>query len=266
MDKKKLIIYGGVAAVGVYLLTRSSDDSDPFMAGGGSGGGGLPLLGETLESAGSGDIIYNLGAPALEAPFSMSMPEITPDDSKKAVVSGKFVPIWEMTPTTQKDTLFASLADPSVVNPYSWEGLTGIPPDSAKPKKASAAKDVVERTQAGVGTYDVKNWNFQDAANNVGLWLLGADQPGKPTTAKPPTQDVFKFGGGQTRGTEGFGGDYSKKASAKTLTGKRESQRARDASTSRSRGFSRMTGVNQTPGWVQVGAKKPTAAGQPDRY
>lgn len=61
---KKIMMYGGVALVGAYLLTRSSDSDVSF----GGGGGGLPVLGEVVEGESDSSVGQGLAGLTTSAP------------------------------------------------------------------------------------------------------------------------------------------------------------------------------------------------------
>ena len=257
---KKIAIIGGAGLAALYFFTRKGEEG----IGLGGGGGGIPLLpGDVEESSdgGTGDIIYNFPEPGFsDDPFSGWDMEI--DD----VAPPKKLDLTKYDPRT---TAFTLGITPEVPTPYSIKGAEMYAAGELSgglPKKDETAVSV-EKT--GAAWWNPFSWDRDEAITNYESYVA-ASWGGKP--------EQFQFGGGSTGGTGGFGGDYSgritsiKEAEKRALASKKaESSRSLSSrssggsSTSRSRGYSRMTNGG-TPGWKQIGAKKPTAPGQPDRY
>jgi len=258
-DTKKLILVGGAALAAVYALSTMGGDDDYTGMGGGGGMPLLPIIPEPETQAAPAATIINLPAindvnPFGENPFGESVVE--DGGIKKTVIEPSTAGIIPSTggiiPTSSEG-----------LPPWEVSGMGTLLNDAASTKKSETG-----RTQEGVATSDVLNWNFQDAANNVGLWMLGAPQPPKPSGAtKSDATTSKKAGIANVSGT------------SKTMVTRLVANRSGGGGGGGSRytggfnaagGFSRVRisadNPKGVPGWKQVGAKKPTSPGQPNRY
>lgn len=270
-DKKKLVKLLAVGGAGVVAYAVMAPSGGAMFSGSGAGGLGLPSTGDGGAGAeGSGGAaVFNIPAmPAFEG-FG---------DAEESVT--------DVLPSP------ASMADPVLKKdePFVFGGASSIRSSSPKasfggswdePAKDYSGAPTRVRPAVGLGTASV----VSDAAK--GFWdftvgLRGGDVVEKVVTPKKvttqATKDSFKsfatgeyFKAGISKSSGGIPSEYLRNEYIKKRA-KGASKRAADNAADRASGtgawsgFSRMTGENKVAGWKQVGAKKPTRAGQPDRY
>ena len=189
------------------------------------GGGGVPLLPQLEEAAGAG------GDTIINIP-----PPIT--DSPFAG--------WGDMPATGDTDDIPSMKKVAAEPAFVFGGATRSPSPTAGfgGGWGEDAESIANQITSGK--------SLQDASNNVGLWLLGTK--GNVVNKRPVSQQA-----GLTKAVKII---TSKKVV--TINEATKGGIGGSSGSSRSRGFSTMP-KGGTPGWKQVGAKKPTAPGQPDR-
>jgi hypothetical protein len=242
---KKLLILGGAGAVALYILSQK-EESAPGVGGG--GGFGIPPLlpGETPSMLpdndnGSSTITYNIPSPPALSGFFSGM------GAEEAAA-----------PVTKKENLLQTYEKLYAPAQQAYEKSLAVGAPTASDVAAFAKTKKEESKKEGRPWWNPFSWDREDAIENYQAYV---------DRSWGLKEKTGFFGGGESRG-KGFGGSWDvvhQENVHKTVVTKKKA-----AAASKRRqygGYSRMAeGTSHAPGWKQMGYRRPTAPGQPDRY
>lgn len=242
---KQNIVLGGVVLAGAWYLTQGTAED----TGGFGGGGGIPLLPGDMEEAAEGDTVINyiLGGEPTD-PFGGFGDGGEPKKSSIAPTVSK-VPFAKMVKdATPAESAFLGMATSAVPHPGAFDEST-----MGKDARILGKKDTPDTpTQWG-----------EASASGFLEFLAPITQLGKGAVGRSSVYD-----------RPPLHGKVSLSGVSKSVLTKRVSTRKAIETTYASKKgagssgrYWRMTGgATHAPGWKQIGAREPTAPGQPDIY
>lgn len=241
-DTKRNIIVGAVVLGGAYFLMQ-----DGVAAGGFGGGGGIPLLPGDVEDAAEGDTVINyvLGG-GEDDPFGGFGGDPATKKSSSVAPTVSKVPFVDMVKgATPTESVFLGMATTAVPHPMTL-------PDSKKGKDVRIL-DIKEVSDKPIQWDEASVGGFFD-------FLAPLTQLGKGAMGRSSVYD-----------TPSLHGAVNVKATSRAVTTHQIAQRQAIGASYSKKGagssgrYWRVNG-SHAPGWKQIGAKAPTAPGQPDRY
>lgn len=272
-DKKKLVKLLAVGGAGVIAYTVLAPSGGAMFSGSGAGGLGLPSTGD-----GGGGAEESGGAAVFNIP-SMPSFEGFGADTEESITDVLPSPTSMAAPVVKKDDAFVFGGASSLRSSSPTASFGGSWDEPDKPDKGGLVQGVADFAYNVSGLRLIEEGSRSVYKDVFGMKEKTAKAAVPKKIASQGTKDSFK-----SFATGGFfapptartssGGVPSTYAMHEYLK-KRQKGRAKSAADSASdrasgtgawSGFSRMTGENKVAGWKQVGAKKPTRAGQPDRY
>lgn len=231
------VLLGGIAAI--MLITQSGDGEGGF-----GGGGGIPLLpGDTADAA-EGDTVINyiLGGGEGTSPFSVFGEDT---ESKKSA----YIAAYEQPESVMQQVIAGQAIYEPTTEPIRF-GAADVREDlGIEPKKSAQTPDKpIQWGEASVGGF----FDFLAPITQLGEGARGRD------ISLYSKQPVKKFAGAVTATQQIDIRKVSTVAEAKKVALKKQTSSGR---------YWRMTGgATHAPGWKQIGAREPTAPGQPDIY
>ena len=277
-DTKNLIVVAGIAAAGLYVVSTMGGEGDGW---GGGGGGGIPLLPGDTEGTAEGDTVINYVLPKPEEfggweddTWDLIDPGPEPD-TKKPVVE----PTFDFGGATREPSPTAGfgggwgVGDESVASQLDDRTLSQQAGGTIRGGLVEAIKLSVIGTGGGIdfltSIAGIDMGFEKNAREGVKDWFAPTGQV-DTTVADPSKKAGASSVGGISRTVR-----TDRVAEKTQITRLKRSEYDSFGSGGHTfsggyNGFSRMSDQAKAsgvrPGWKQVGAKKPTAPGQPDRY